>query len=83
MTFDFTKLNEELRFGARELAAEYGVEEGAGTIVSHRQSDRLSVHREGDTVTIGASTKSEFSAGLLRRSREKLASRDRRFPISH
>lgn len=66
MTFDFTKLNEELRFGARELAAEYGVEEGAGTIVSHRQSDRLSVHREGDTVTIGASTKSEFFRGLIK-----------------
>lgn len=66
MTFDFSSLDEELRFGARELAAECGAREGKGIKIVAKSADRLTVKREKGAYVIGFSARYEFFRGLAK-----------------
>lgn len=64
--FDFKFLTDELRCGAEELAAYYGVRTGDGCPVHAYKCNHLKVKNNADCIDIGYSDTPEFMRGLVK-----------------
>ena len=66
MTFNFSTLDGGLKFGALEIAKEYGVTQGNDIKITAFNADKLMVDVADAEIRIGYSKKHEFYRGLLK-----------------